>query len=106
MDILVATAFGQIHNVSQFCRDQQISRQTFYKWRRRFGEDGLDGLEQRSRRPISSPGQTAAEVEEAVLRKRKQLLEAGLDHGPQSIVWTLQRENTHRCRRGRRCGGF
>ncbi|BBY43343.1 hypothetical protein MCEL_16380 [Mycolicibacterium celeriflavum] len=92
MDILVATAFGQIRNVSQFCRDQQISRQTFYKWRRRFGEDGLDGLEERSRRPISSPGQTAAEVEEAVLRKRKQLLEAGLDHGPQSIVWTLQRE--------------
>ena len=28
---------GQIDNVSQFCREQQISRQTFYKWRRRFG---------------------------------------------------------------------
>lgn len=96
MDIRAATALaGQVDNVSRFCRDHQISRQTFYKWRRRFGEDGLAGLEERSRRPLSSPGQTAAAVEEAVLRKRKQLLEAGRDHGPQSIVWALQRENHH-----------
>ena len=94
MDIRAATAFaGQIDNVSQFCRDQQISRQTFYKWRRRFGQDGLAGLQERSRRPNSSPGQTPAAVEEAVLRRRKQLLEQGLDHGPQSIVWALQRDD-------------
>ena len=93
MDIRAATALvGQIDNVSLFCREQQISRQTFYKFRRRFGEDGLGGLQDRSRRPNSSPGQTAAAVEEAVLRQRKQLLEQGLDHGPQSIVWTLQHE--------------
>ena len=93
MDIRVATAFaGQIDNVAQFCRDQQVSRQTFYKWRRRFGQDGLAGLQEQSRRPNSSPGQTAAAVEEAVLRKRKQLREQGLDHGPQSIVWTLERD--------------
>jgi transposase InsO family protein len=93
MDIRAATAYaGQIDNVSQFCRDQQISRQTFYKFRRRFGQDGLAGLQELSRRPKSSPGQTPAAVEEAVLRKRKQLLEQGLDHGPQSIVWALQRD--------------
>lgn len=93
MDIRAATALaGQIDNVSQFCRDQQISRQTFYKWRRRFSQDGLGGLQEQSRRPNSSPGQTAAAVEEAVLRQRKQLREQGLDHGPQSIVWTLQRD--------------
>jgi transposase InsO family protein len=93
MDIRTATAFvGPIDNVSQFCRDQQISRQTFYKFRRRFGAEGLAGLADRSRRPNSSPGQTPAAVEEAVLRKRKQLFEQGLDHGPQSIVWALERE--------------
>jgi transposase InsO family protein len=92
MDIRAATAFvGQIENVSQFCREQQISRQTFYKYRRRFAQEGLAGLQERSRRPNSCPGQTSAEAEEAVLRARKQLLELGCDHGPQSIVWTLQR---------------
>jgi transposase InsO family protein/transposase-like protein len=95
MDIRAATALaGQIDNVSQFCRDRQISRQTFYKFRRRFGQDGLAGLQERSRRPNSSPGQTPAVVEEAVLRVRKQLFEQGLDHGPQSIVWTLERDGT------------
>jgi transposase-like protein len=37
MDIRAATAMaGQVVNVSQFCREHQISRQTFYKYRRRF----------------------------------------------------------------------
>ena len=93
MDIRAVTAMpGQIENVSVFCRDHQMSRQSFYKWRRRFRQHGLAGLQERSRRPIRSPGQTAADVEEAVLGKRKQLIEGGLDHGPQSIVWALQRD--------------
>jgi transposase InsO family protein len=91
MDIRMAAALvGQVSNVSAFCREKQISRQTFYKFRARFALDGLDGLEERSRRPLSSPGQTSAEVEELVLRRRKQLLETGCDHGAQSIQWSLQ----------------
>ncbi len=94
MDIRTATALaGQVENVAAFCRKQQISRQTFYKWQHRFADAGLTGLQERSRRPRCSPGQTPAAVEEAVLRKRKQLIEQGLDHGPQSIVWALQRED-------------
>jgi transposase InsO family protein len=95
MDIRMAAALaGQIDNVAEFCRREQISRQTFYKFRRRFRDAGIDGLQDRSRRPLTSPGQTPAEVEEMVLRRRKQLLEEGLDHGPQSIVWSLQRDDT------------
>jgi transposase InsO family protein len=93
MDVRAATALaGQVENVAAFCRSQGISRTTFYKYRRRFLDHGLAGLQERSRRPLSCPGQTSAEVEEVVLRKRKQLLEAGGDYGPQSIVWALQRE--------------
>jgi transposase InsO family protein len=93
MDIRVAAAYaGPIENVSAYCRDHQISRQTFYKYRCRFRDEGLEGLQERSRRPHHSPGQTPAAVEEAVLRKRKQLLEDGRDHGPQSIVWAFERD--------------
>jgi transposase InsO family protein len=95
MDIRMAAALaGQIDNVAQFCRREQISRQTFYKWRARFRETGIAGLQDLSRRPVTCPGQTSAEVEDIVVRRRKQLLEQGLDHGPQSIVWSLQREGT------------
>jgi transposase InsO family protein len=90
MDIRMAAALaGQVQNVAAFCRENGISRETFYKYRRRFGDEGLEGLQERSRRPLTFPGQTSAEVEELVLRCRKDLLKQGLDHGPQSIQWTL-----------------
>ena len=93
MDIRMAAALaGQVDNVAEFCRREQISRQTFYKFRRRFDEGGIDGLRDRSRRPLTSPGQTCAEVEDLVVRRRKRLIEQGLDHGTQSIVWSLQRD--------------
>jgi transposase InsO family protein len=92
MDIRMAATFVGHENVAAFCRAQGISRTTFYKFRRRFAELGIDGLHEQSRRPVCSPGQTSADVEELVLLRRKQLLEEGLDHGPQSIEWSLQRD--------------
>jgi transposase InsO family protein len=93
MDIRMAAALAaQVDNVAEFCRREQISRQTFYKFRRRFRDGGVDGLRDRSRRPLTSPGQTSAEVEDIVVRRRKRLIEQGLDHGAQSIAWSLQRE--------------
>jgi transposase InsO family protein len=93
MDIRAAVALvGEIDNVSEFCRQQQISRVTFYKLRKRFLAGGWDALvQQRSRRPVSCPMATDPEVVAAVIACRVQLRGDGLDHGPQSIVWTLQR---------------
>lgn len=92
MDLRMAATFVGHENVAAFCRSQGISRATFYKWRQRFLDGGIDGLREQSRRPLRSPGQTSAEVEEVVLRRRKQLIEQGADHGPQSIQWSLQRQ--------------
>jgi transposase InsO family protein len=93
MDIRMAAALaGQVDNVAAFCRDSGISRQTFYKFRKRFCDGGIEGLQDRSRRPLSSPGQTPVEVEDLIVLRRKQLIEQGRDHGAQSIVWSLQRE--------------
>lgn len=57
MDVRMATALaGAVGNVSAFCAEQQISRQRFYKWRRRFAAQGVAGLIERSRRSATSPG--------------------------------------------------
>jgi helix-turn-helix protein len=40
--------------VAETCRRYQISRQTFYKYRQRSREQGLDGPAPRPRRPFSS----------------------------------------------------
>jgi transposase InsO family protein len=79
-------------NVAAFCRELGISRQTFYVWRRRYRADGLDGLEQRSRAPKTSPGRIAGEVEDAIVTLRKELLELGVDAGAATIQWHLGRQ--------------
>ena len=40
-----------------------VRTNTVYKWRRRYREEGLDGLQDRSFRPHASPNKTPDEVE-------------------------------------------
>lgn len=75
-------------NVKALCVELGISRQTFYKYRRRFELEGPAGLTERSRRPHVSPNQVSVEVEDAVVRLRKEL---PVDNGPQTIVYHLAR---------------
>src|SRR5689334_22545478 len=97
MDVRLKAALAdESVNVSAVCRDQGISRQTFYKWRGRFRAGGLDGLAELSRRPLSSPARTPVGTEEAILRWRKELVGAGLDAGPATIQWHLGRERPQR----------
>jgi transposase InsO family protein len=91
MAAVVAAGAGERINVSKVCAEVGVSRKTFYKWVARFRGEGLDGLEERSRRPKCTPGQTAVHVEELVVRLRKELAEAGLDHGATTIQWHLGR---------------
>lgn len=74
--------------VADLCREMGVSRQTYYVLRRRLAEEGPAGLEPRSRRPHRSPGRTPVEVEELVVRLRKEL---PVDNGAQTIAYHLQR---------------
>ena len=65
----VAFASAPGASVSELCRRFGISRQTGYKWLQR-GVNGL-GVEDRSRRPRSSPQRTAPGVEAHVLAIRR-----------------------------------
>ena len=79
-------------NVTAVCREEGVSRAVFYKYVARVQREGLDGLEERSRRPHSAPQQTPVDVEDRVVRLRKELDDAGLDHGATSIQWHLGRQ--------------
>ncbi|MGH2994787.1 MAG: IS481 family transposase [Gaiellaceae bacterium] len=57
--------------VAEVCRRRGISRASFYRYRRRYLEEGPAGLEQRSRRPRGSPGQIAAGLEAEIVALRK-----------------------------------
>jgi len=49
-------------NVAKTCRYYGISRMSFYKWQHRYQELGLEGLKDRSHRPLHSPRATKTEV--------------------------------------------
>lgn len=61
----------QLGNVSATCRYFGISREKFYKWKRRFEELGAAGLADRPTRPHKSPNATPAAVVSKVLCLRQ-----------------------------------
>lgn len=56
--------------VADVCRRYGISRDTYYRYRRRYLAEGVKGLEDRSRKPKSSPSQIPAEVELRIVEMR------------------------------------
>jgi transposase InsO family protein len=74
--------------VKDLCAELGVHRDTLSEWRRRYRAEGLDGLIGRSRRPLRSPNQTPAALEDEIVRLRKEL---PLDNGADVIGWHLRR---------------
>jgi transposase InsO family protein len=76
------------HSIAELCRQYGISRKTGYKWIARYHTDGLQGLRERSRRPLSCPHKTTQQWEERIIQQR-------LKHprwGPKKIRVILQEQ--------------
>jgi len=71
------------------CGQFGISRECGYKWIERFKQEGLPGLEERSRTPIHIANKTPQRTEQELLGKRK-------DHptwGPKKLIALVRREH-------------
>jgi len=75
-------------SLSRLCREYEISRPTGYLWVKRFGEQGVAGVEERSRRPHLSPRRTSAEIEARIITLRGQRP----DWGARKLAVLLERE--------------
>jgi transposase InsO family protein len=69
-----------------------ISRQQLTRLVRRYRDGGLEALEPRSRRPLSNPGHTPDATRDRIVALRRELIAHGLDAGPVTIAWHLERE--------------
>ena len=74
--------------MAALCREYGISRETGYKWLKRFKRLGPDGLEELSRRPKGMPLATAEALVEAVLEIR----ESYPRRGPKKLRVMLERK--------------
>lgn len=77
-------------NVTRFCQAHGISTWFFWNLRRRFALEGEAALEPRSRAPHRVANKTSLDIEDAIVAKRKELVDAGLDAGPASIAFHLR----------------
>ena len=69
-----------------------FSRRHLHRLLARYREGGLEALEPGSRRPKTTPIATPETVRERVIELRSQLTGDGLDAGPVTIAWHLERE--------------
>ena len=76
-------------NVAAFCRGHGISRDRFYDIRRRYEAEGEAGLESRSRAPHTVANRTPSDVEDAIVRLRKDLIDLGVEAGAATIGFHL-----------------
>jgi len=67
----VLAAESGLYTVSELCRRFRISRETGYKWLRRYKAEGLPGMNDRSRAPKACPHQTPEAVEALIVDCRK-----------------------------------
>lgn len=78
--------------VSAFCKEHELTRNTFYKILNRARSEGIDAaLEPQSRRPKTSPNATSEAVKDQVVAVRKALEDSGWDHGPISVHDRMKR---------------
>ncbi len=86
---LVITAVLTGQSQSQVAATYGVSQGWISKLMGRYRLEGEAAFEPLSRAPASSPAATPPETVELVLRLRKQLSEAGLDAGADTIGWHL-----------------
>jgi len=67
----VVDAEEELFSMTELCQRYGISRVTGYKWLERFEEEGLEGLKDHSRAPISCPHRTDREVVELLADARR-----------------------------------
>jgi transposase-like protein len=70
--------YEEIGDAGVVCRRCGISRPTLRKWWRRYQAQGAAGLEERSRRPRSSPGRKVLEREEGLILQPRRERKLGL----------------------------
>jgi transposase InsO family protein len=92
--LVITALFVEHQSPAEVAARYGIHRAWVYKLKARYEAEGESALVPRSRRPKSSPTATPAASVELVLRLRKQLADAGLDAGADTIGWHLARQHS------------
>jgi transposase InsO family protein len=79
-------------SVTAAAAEHGMSRQYLHRLLARYRDEGLDGLDARSRAPLTSPQAVTDRVRDRVVQLRQVFVAAGTDAGPITIAWHLRQE--------------
>jgi transposase InsO family protein len=79
--------------VSEVARTYGVARSWIYTLLARYQAEGEAAFEPRSRRPATSPAAISQDTVDLIIRLRKELSGQGLDAGPDTICWHLERHH-------------
>lgn len=89
--VVLRIVAGQL-SVTAAAEEYGISRRQLHRLLARYREGGIDGLEPRSRAPLTSPQAVTDQVRSRIIELRHALTGAGTDAGPVTIAWHLRAE--------------
>ena len=90
--VVVLKVVAGERSVTAAAAEYGVSRQYLHRLLARYRDEGLDGLDARSRAPLSSPQAVTGRVRDRVVQLRRALTAAGTDAGPVTIAWHLRQE--------------
>ena len=90
--VVVLKVVAGERSVTAAAAEYGVSRQYLHRLLARYRDEGLDGLDARSRAPLSSPQAVTGRVRGRVVQLRRALTAAGTDAGPVTIAWHLRQE--------------
>jgi len=94
---LVKSVLIEHKSVAEVAASHDVSRSWLYELLARYREGGEEALVSRSRRPASSPSRISSTLEDEIVALRKSLAEEGLDAGPHTIHYHLQKRRRRSC---------
>jgi transposase InsO family protein len=90
--VAVLKVVSRQSSITAAAAEYGMSRQHLQRLLRRYRDGGLEALEPRSRRPRTNPGRTPDHIRARIVALRTELVASGLDGGPITIAWHLERE--------------
>ena len=90
--LFIADHLRELGSFSQLCERYGISRKTGYKWVERYHSAGIEGLQERSRRPHTVAGEIPYTIRKAIMELRRQgPRSAGAEEDPGAAVPAFSR---------------
>ena len=65
--LFIADYLRHLSSITELCAQYGISRKTGYKWIERFEQVGIQGLNERRRRPVHSQSQVSYRIQQSII---------------------------------------